>query len=53
VRNKGRILIVENDIDISKMLRIYFDSQGYEALVTNRYDAAWIFVAQDYPELFF
>ncbi|MBN1992779.1 MAG: response regulator [Anaerolineae bacterium] len=33
---KGRILVVEDDIDISKMLRIYFDSQGYEVLVANR-----------------
>lgn len=32
----GRILVVEDDIDISKMLRIYFDSQGYEVLVANR-----------------
>lgn len=34
--SKGRILVVEDDIDISKMLRIYFDSQGYEVLVANR-----------------
>jgi CheY-like chemotaxis protein len=33
---KGRILVVEDDIDISKMLRIYFDSQGYEVLVASR-----------------
>lgn len=33
---KGRILVVEDDIDISKMLKIYFDSQGYEVLVANR-----------------
>lgn len=32
----GRILVVEDDIDISKMLRIYFDSQGYEVLVATR-----------------
>jgi PleD family two-component response regulator len=37
---KGRILVVEDDIDISKMLRIYFDSQGYEVLVANRGNAA-------------
>jgi PleD family two-component response regulator len=30
----GRILIVEDDQDISKMLRIYFESQGYEVLVS-------------------
>ena len=33
---KGRILVVEDDVDISKMLKIYFDSQGYEVLVANR-----------------
>ncbi|MBN1219551.1 MAG: response regulator [Anaerolineae bacterium] len=33
---EGRILVVEDDIDIAKMLRIYFDSQGYEVLVANR-----------------
>lgn len=33
---KGRILVVEDDVDISKMLRIYFDSQGYEVLVATR-----------------
>jgi CheY-like chemotaxis protein len=33
---QGRILVVEDDLDISKMLRIYFDSQGYEVLVANR-----------------
>ncbi len=34
--NKGRILIVEDDLDIANMLRIYFDSQGYEVLVAGR-----------------
>lgn len=33
---KGRILVVEDDVDIAKMLRIYFDSQGYEVLVAHR-----------------
>ncbi len=33
---KGRILVVEEDADISKMLRLYFDSQGYEVLTANR-----------------
>jgi len=37
---KGRMLIVEEDVDISKLLRLYFDSQGYEVLVTNRCDEA-------------
>jgi diguanylate cyclase (GGDEF)-like protein len=34
--SKGRILIVEDDLDISSMLRIYFDSQGYETIVASR-----------------
>ena len=33
---KGRILVVEDDTDISNMLRIYFTSQGYEVVVTAR-----------------
>jgi DNA-binding response OmpR family regulator len=33
---KGRILVVEDDLDISKMLRLYFDSQGYEVLTVTR-----------------
>jgi len=31
--SKGRILVVEDDFDISNLLRIYFDSQGYEVIV--------------------
>jgi DNA-binding response OmpR family regulator len=34
--SKGRILVVEDDLDISKMLRLYFDSQGYEVLTVIR-----------------
>jgi DNA-binding response OmpR family regulator len=34
--SKGRILVVEDDLDISKMLRLYFDSQGYEVLAVTR-----------------
>jgi len=34
--NKGRILVVEDDLDIANMLRIYFDSQGYEVLMAGR-----------------
>lgn len=33
---KGRILVVEDDLDISQMLRLYFDSQGYEVLTVVR-----------------
>lgn len=31
--SKGRILVVEDDFDISNMLRIYFSGQGYEVEV--------------------
>jgi DNA-binding response OmpR family regulator len=34
--SKGRILVVEDDPDISQMLRLYFDSQGYEVLAVMR-----------------
>lgn len=33
---KGRILVVEDDIDTSDMLRAYFEAQGYEVMT-----AAW------------
>lgn len=33
---KARLLIVEDDVDISNMLRIYFTSQGYDVDVTLR-----------------
>src|SRR5512136_2451662 len=34
--SKGRILVVEDDSDISNMLRIYFSAQGYEVIVSGR-----------------
>ena len=34
--NKGRILVVEDDFDISNMLRIYFSGQGFEVGVAPR-----------------
>jgi len=37
---KGRVLVVEEDADIAKMLRLYFDSTGYEVLATDRWDEA-------------
>ena len=30
---KGRILVVEDDFDISNMLRIYFTGQGFDVQV--------------------
>jgi diguanylate cyclase (GGDEF)-like protein len=38
--SKGRLLVVEDDLDISNMLRIYFDSQGYETIVVSRGEEA-------------
>ncbi|MGQ9627563.1 MAG: GGDEF domain-containing response regulator [Anaerolineae bacterium] len=34
--SKGRILVVEDDLDVSNMLQLYFDSQGYEVAVATR-----------------
>ncbi len=34
--SQGRILVVEDDFDISNMLRIYFESQDYEVSVAPR-----------------
>jgi PleD family two-component response regulator len=34
--SQGRILVVEDDFDISNMLRIYFQSQDYEVIVAQR-----------------
>lgn len=34
--SKGRILVVEDDPDISNMLKIYFSAQGYEVAVAAR-----------------
>ncbi len=34
--SEGRILVVEDDTDISNMLNIYFNSQGYDVLVAGR-----------------
>jgi CheY-like chemotaxis protein len=34
------MLVVEEDADIAKMLRLYFDSQGYAVLATDRCDEA-------------
>ncbi len=38
---KARLLIVEDDIDISTMLRIYFSSQGYDVDVAGRGSKHW------------
>jgi len=36
--NQARILVVEKDPDIAKMLRIYFEAKGHEVFATETYD---------------
>jgi len=38
--SKGLLLIVEDDSDISNMLRIYFEAQGYESIAVARGEEA-------------
>jgi PleD family two-component response regulator len=47
----GRILIVEDDQDIAKMLRIYFESQGYEALVSDHGSEALDVTRRELPSV--
>lgn len=49
--SKGRILIVEDDFDISNMLRIYFESQGYEPTVATRGEEALEICRRSLPNL--
>ncbi|MGQ9600421.1 MAG: response regulator [Anaerolineae bacterium] len=49
--SKGRLLIVEDDVDISKMLRIYFDSQGFETMVALRGEEALEICRRKLPHL--
>lgn len=49
--SKGRLLIVEDDFDISNMLRIYFDSQGYESNVATRGEEALEICRRKLPNL--
>jgi diguanylate cyclase (GGDEF)-like protein len=49
--SKGRLLIVEDDFDISNMLRIYFDSQGYETIVATRGQEALEITRRNLPSL--
>jgi DNA-binding response OmpR family regulator len=48
---KARLLIVEDDIDISNMLRIYFSGQGYEVDTALRGSIALEKTRQDMPHL--
>jgi PleD family two-component response regulator len=49
--NKARLLIVEDDFDISNMLRIYFSGQGYEVDVAPRGTDALQKTRQNLPHL--
>src|SRR5262249_34970770 len=49
--SKGRILVVEDDFDISNMLRIYFTGQGFEVSVARRGNDALSMTRQSLPHL--
>jgi DNA-binding response OmpR family regulator len=49
--SKPRILVVEDDFDISNMLRIYFQSQGYEVAVASRGGDALEMCRQQLPNI--
>lgn len=49
--SKGRILVVEDDFDISNMLRIYFSGQGYEVQVAPRGSDALSMTRKQLPHL--
>ena len=49
--SEGRILVVEDDFDISNMLRIYFQSQGYEVTVAPRGGDALEMCRQQLPHI--
>src|SRR5210317_1934855 len=48
---KGRILVVEDDPDISNLLRIYFDSQGYKVSVAPKGKDALQICRRDLPNV--
>ncbi len=48
---KARILIVEDDFDISNMLKIYFNGQGYDVEVAGRGNIALEKTRQNLPHL--
>ena len=49
--SKGRILVVEDDTDISNMLKIYFSAQGYEVTVAGRGNDALERTRQQLPNV--
>jgi len=48
---RGRILVVEDDLDIANMLRIYFTGQGYEVSLAGRGQQALDLSRQNLPSL--
>lgn len=49
--SSGRILVVEDDFDISNMLRIYFSGQGYQVEVAARGEDALAMCRRKLPDL--
>ena len=49
--SKGRMMIVEDDPDISNMLRIYFQSQSYDVVVAQRGEDALEMCRQQLPHI--
>jgi PleD family two-component response regulator len=49
--SEGRILVVEDDFDISNMLDVYFKSQGYEVYVASRGQEALDLTRQKMPNV--
>ena len=49
--SKAKILVVEDDVDISNMLRIYFTGQGYEVQVAPRGGDALDYTRKQLPHL--
>lgn len=49
--SKGRILVVEDDFDISNMLRIYFSGQGYDVQIAPRGGDALTLTRKQLPQL--
>ena len=49
--SKARLLIVEDDVDIANMLRLFFKSQGYDVDVAMRGSEALEKTRQGLPHL--
>lgn len=48
---KGHIMVVEDDLDIANMLRIYFTGQGYEVHLAYKGEEALEMIRQQLPNL--